>query len=126
MLDLALADVGIAEEKRGNLARWPSHYYPMRCQARGSPVVWIKADNERILGRQQVHHRLRVDKKRKPGLYVFLSCDHWWRTFPLIREYEKDPEDIETKSEDHQYDETRDACTFRPIRPRKQVALTST
>ena len=85
-------------------------------------VLWIKADNDRILGRQQVHHRLRVDEEGKAGLYVFLSCEHWWRTIPLIREYEKNPEDTETKAEDHQYDETRYACMFKPIRPRVQVA----
>ena len=84
-------------------------------------VHWIKADNDRILGRQQVHHRLKVDEKGKPGLYVFDSCEHWWRTMPSIREYEKNPEDVETKAEDHQYDETRYACMHKPTRPHRET-----
>jgi len=85
-------------------------------------VVWIKGDNNRILGRQQVHHRLNLDDEGKPGVYIFTDDDHFWRTWPTLREYEKNPEDIEEKgAEDHDYDATRYAFMFRPMRPKKEI-----
>ena len=37
---------------------------------------------------------------------------------PLMQEDPKNPEDIETKSEDHIYDSFRYMCMARPIRPK--------
>jgi hypothetical protein len=81
-------------------------------------IHWIKADNDRIGGKRQVHLRLRLDEDGKPGIFVFNSCRDWWRTFPLLREDPKVLEDVDTDQEDHGYDETRYACMYRPIRPR--------
>lgn len=85
-------------------------------------IYWLKADNDRILGRQQVHHRLSLDDEGHPSFYVFDTCEHWWRVFPQLRENEKNPEDIEDKAEDHPYDETRYALMFKPVRPRVRIA----
>lgn len=86
-------------------------------------VLWLKADNDRILGRQQVHHRLALDDEGKPSLYVFADDEHFWRTMPLLQEYDKNPEDIAEKNvEDHDYDALRYALMFKPIRPRARVA----
>jgi len=86
-------------------------------------IHWLKADNDRILGRQQVHHRLALDDDGRPGIYIFSDDEHFWRTWPLLREYEKNPEDIAEKNvEDHDFDATRYALMFRPAKPRHQVA----
>ena len=87
-------------------------------------VVWIKADNDRMLGRQQFHKRLEVDEDGKPGLYIFQTPeneDSFWRTIPMLREYERNPEEIEEKCEDHCYEETRYFCMSRPMKPRVRI-----
>jgi len=84
-------------------------------------IHFLKADNDRILGKQQVHSRLRVGDDGEPMLKVSLGCENWWRTMPEMRENPRKIEDIETKDvEDHAYDETRYMCMFRPVRPRVQ------
>ena len=83
---------------------------------------WIKADNDRIGGKRQVHARLRLQDDGRPSIHIFNTCKDFWRTFPLLREDEDNPEDVDTKQEDHVYDEVRYACAFRPIRPQKREA----
>lgn len=81
-------------------------------------IRWIKADNDRIGGKRQVHTRFRLDNDGRPRVLIFNSCTEFWRTFPLLREDPKNPEDVETKKqEDHIYDEFRYGCMYRPIRP---------
>lgn len=82
-------------------------------------VHWISADNDRILGRQQVHKRLQMDENGRPQVRVHVrNCQDFWRTMPLMREHHVNPEDIESKDvEDHIYSETRYMCMFRPMRP---------
>lgn len=43
----------------------------------------------------------------KPGLYAFADCLEFIRTVPMMPRDEKNPEDVDTKSEDHAGDETR-------------------
>ena len=80
-------------------------------------IHWLKADNDRIGGKRQVHTRLRVDSEGRPRIVIFNSCKDFWRTFPVLREDPGNPEDVDTKQEDHIYDEFRYACMFRPIKP---------
>jgi hypothetical protein len=80
-------------------------------------IHWIKADNDRIAGKRQVHTRFRIDGDT-PGITIFNSCKDFWRTLPLLQEDPKNPEDVDTSMEDHCYDEVRYACMFKPIRPR--------
>jgi hypothetical protein len=84
----------------------------------GEGIVWIPADNDRILGKQQVHSRFAPDEKDgTPKIFISKDCDHWWRTMPSLTEDPRHPEDVDTTGEDHIYDETRYMCMFRPLRP---------
>lgn len=92
-------------------------------------VYFIKADNDRVHGKMQVHKRLKVETDvdettgevlgEHPMVKVFNSCKGFWRTMPQMREDEKNPEDVDTDQEDHIYDEFRYMCMARPIRPKK-------
>jgi len=80
-------------------------------------ITWLRGDNDRVLGRQQLHSRLQPDNDGAPRMFIFKTCKDWWRTIPLLRESQRNPEDIEQGGdiEDHQYDETRYFLRFRPI-----------
>ena len=96
-------------------------------------VYFIKGDNDRIAGKQQVHKRLKpeieIDEEtgeiisQRAMLMVANSCKHFWRTFPLLQEDKKNPDDVDTKQEDHIYDEVRYMCMARPLRPKKVVTI---
>jgi hypothetical protein len=83
-------------------------------------IVFVKADNNRVNGWQQMHHRLRVDENDgQPWLFIHRSLSHVWRTLPLMVECERDPEDLETKKvEDHIADMIRYAVMTRPMKPK--------
>jgi hypothetical protein len=86
-------------------------------------VMFIKADNARIIGWQQIHHRLRVDEEGLPWLYARRGLENWWRTMRALQEDPKNPEDISLKDiEDHPPETTRYACMTRPMRPRVAVS----
>jgi hypothetical protein len=79
-------------------------------------ITFIKADNDELRGRQQVHKRLEVDEEGKPQMLISDDCKDFWRTIPLLQEDEKNPEKIIDKAvEDHIYKETKYMCMFRPI-----------
>ena len=81
-------------------------------------VHFIQADNNRLLGRQSVHKRLELDTEGNPQVYIFKNCLDFWRTMPLLKEFENNPEEVENKGvEDHVYSEFRYFCMFRPTRP---------
>ena len=70
-------------------------------------VFFDRADNHRIAGKMQLHHRLAFDRAGVPGLYVFRTCAHFIRTLPALVYDRTDVEDVDTAMEDHIYDETR-------------------
>ena len=92
-------------------------------------LYFIKADNARILGKQQVHNRFKLYEEidpttgevlsEEPTFYCFNDNKHFWRTIPEIRQDENNIEDVDTDQEDHIYDEFRYACMARPIIPQK-------
>lgn len=97
-------------------------------------VHFIQADNQTRIGRLAVHKRLELvagvephhgddpHDKGHPQIYIFNNCHHFWRTMPLLREREKNPEEIEGKNvENHIYDDVRYFCMFRPARPTPKV-----
>jgi len=86
-------------------------------------VVFVKADNNRVTGWQQVHHRLKADDDDgRPWLFFHQKLEHVWRTLPLMVESERDPEDLETKNvEDHIADLIRYGVMTRPMRPKVAV-----
>lgn len=95
-----------------------------------SGLFFLKADNDRIQGKQAVHKRLETVtdldestgeiKGEHPQFLAFKSCTHFWRTLPEMRESEKNPEDVDTTLEDHIYDCFRYGCMFRPVRPKRK------
>jgi phage terminase large subunit len=86
-------------------------------------ITFVKADNQRLAGWQQIHHRLRIDDDGQPWLYIHKSLDHAWRTLSLMKESQTNPEDLETKNiEDHIADVLRYAVMTRPIRPKHTAA----
>ena len=94
----------------------------------------MKADNDRIRGRQQVHLRLGaevetdaegVETAREPRIAIFRRDDQgnvgvrrWWEEIQSLRESEKNPEDVETDQPDEGYDTFRYFCMSRPIIPK--------
>lgn len=81
-----------------------------------------KGGKSRIYGKTEMHHRLKIpvgeDKQptgEPPMLLFFSNCFHTIRTIPELLLDEKNSEDVNTKMEDHAYDETRYACMSRPI-----------
>lgn len=95
----------------------------------GEGVFFLKADNDRIQGKMQVHKRLRIDENidtetgeiigEHANVHVFNNHKHFWRTMMQIVEDTRNPEDVDTDQEDHIYDEFRYACMARPIQPKK-------
>lgn len=100
-------------------------------------LFWLKADNDRIRGKQQVHTRFKVEEEidpetgevlsERPRFHAFTSDENgdrgvkrWWDEFTSLQEDPKNPEDVDTKQPDEGYDCTRYAFMSRPIMP-KQV-----
>lgn len=82
-------------------------------------VYFEKGENDRMQGKMQVHHRLKFDENGIPLFYCFDTCKNFIRTVPALVYSETDVEDVDTKSEDHIYDEFRYVCMKNPIAPPK-------
>lgn len=88
-------------------------------------VYFDRGDNSRIAGKQQVHNRLAFLPDGRPSFYVFSSCRNFIRTFPSLVYDTVDVEDVNTKGEDHIYDEFRYVCMENPIKaPKREVGMT--
>ena len=97
-------------------------------------VHFIKADNDRLHGKLQVHKRLQMNEvidtetgevmDEEPQIQIFNTCKGFWRTMPELAEDPKNPDDVDTKDqEDHIYDELRYMCMARPVKPRKVAQI---
>jgi hypothetical protein len=94
-------------------------------------LFFLKADNDRLRGKQQCHQRFMLEtetnpktgevQKEYPRFVAFNDCKHWWRVMTQIREDPKNPEDVDTDQEDHHYDTTRYAFMSRPVIPTRRV-----
>ena len=89
-------------------------------QLEQSQVYFDKGDHQRWPGKMQCHYRLAFDEDGLPMFYVFSTCKHFIRTIPTLLYSETDLEDVDTKMEDHIYDEWRYVCMARPIAPREK------
>ena len=83
-------------------------------QKRG--VRWNPADKRagsRKQGWDQIRKLLRgalptgKGPREEPGIFVCRGCDQFLRTFPVLARSDKDPDDVDTDSEDHVADEVR-------------------
>lgn len=67
----------------------------------------IPASKERIPGWDFVHQYLRWTNDLPPKLRYFSTCTNAIRTFPTLIHDEHNPEDLDTRGEDHAQDEVR-------------------
>ena len=80
----------------------------------GTKVTFVRADNKRIPGWDQVRARLKGNEDDQPMIYVCANCTDIIRTLPALQHDERHPEDVNTESEDHAPDELRYGCMSRP------------
>ena len=114
---LRVADPAIFDKSRGDsVADQMAPGYMGRRQG----VVFSKGDHARIAGKMQVHERLRFDEKGKPMMQIFNTCTNWIRTVPTLPYSTKKPEDVDSDSEDHDYDATRYFLMDHPVTPTKK------
>ena len=85
-------------------------------------IYFDKADNARLAGKMQLHYRLAFDEEGYPMLYVFDTCKDFIRTIPALVYDDTKVEDVDTKGEDHIYDETKYFLMTNPIAARKPKA----
>ncbi|MBQ9412688.1 MAG: terminase family protein [Oscillospiraceae bacterium] len=84
-------------------------------------LYFERGEHSRRDGKMQVHYRLRFDGEGRPGLYVFKGCRNLIRTLPALVYDASDPEDVDTRGEDHAYDELRYVCMKNPIAPARSA-----
>jgi len=77
-----------------------------------------RSPKSRINGKLEVHKRLAINPDTKePGLRIFSTCRNLVRTLGLLPVDKNNPEDVDTKAEDHAYDALRYGCMSRPMHP---------
>lgn len=85
-------------------------------------VKWTvahKGAGSRAAGLERVRAMLKassVPVPESPGLYAVSRCLHYIRTMPVLPRSQLNPEDVDTTSEDHVYDEVRYRCTMPIIK----------
>lgn len=110
---IGIADPSIFDESRGESVAAMMERYR---------IYFEPADNTRMAGKMQCHYRLVFDENGIPMFYVFSTCKNFIRTIPLLKYSEHNPEDVDTKMEDHIYDEWRYVCMENPISPRVDIS----
>lgn len=81
-------------------------------------VYFERGKNQRLAGKMQVHYRLAFDAEGYPMLYVFENCRNMIRTLPQLRYDPVQPEDVDTRQEDHLYDALKYFLMSDPLPPR--------
>ena len=105
-----VADPAIFDESRGESIAAMMERPPNR-------VRWAAADNTRLAGKMQLHYRLAFDGEGRPMFQVFRTCRHFIRTIPALVYDEERVEDVDSRQEDHIYDECRYVLMENPISP---------
>ena len=109
---IGIADTAIFKHESG----------PSIAEEFGEQNVWFeKSDKHRLPGKMQCHYRLQFNEDGLPMFYVFNTCKNFIRTIPTLLYSEVDPEDVDTRMEDHIYDSWRYVCQERKILPRTLI-----
>jgi len=79
---------------------------------------WRPSDRSagsRVAGKNEIHRRLQVDTfTEEPRMVVFNTCKNLIAQLPALPLDKNNPEDVDTKSEDHLYDALRYGLMSRP------------
>ena len=79
---------------------------------------WRPSDRSRgsrVAGKNEVHRRLQIDEfTEEPRIVFFNNCTNMISQLPSIPLDKKNPEDVDTNSEDHLYDALRYGIMSRP------------
>ena len=74
-----------------------------------------RSKGSRVAGKNEIHRRLQIDEfTEEPRLVIFNNCTHLISQLPSIPLDKKNPEDVDTHSEDHLYDALRYGVMTRP------------
>lgn len=74
-----------------------------------------KSKGSRVSGKNELHRRLQIDPfTDQPGLVVFNTCRELIAQLPMLPLDKNNPEDVDTKAEDHLYDALRYGIMTRP------------
>ena len=74
-----------------------------------------RSKGSRVAGKNEVHRRLQIDEfTDEPRLVFFNTCTNIVSQLPSIPLDKKNPEDVDTKAEDHLYDALRYGIMSRP------------
>ena len=77
-----------------------------------------RSPKSRINGKLEVHKRFTLNPDTKePGLMILSNCRNLIRTLSTLPVDSNNPEDVDTKAEDHAYDALRYGCMSRPLHP---------
>tara|TARA_R100001126_G_scaffold12811_1_gene6100 strand:- start:247 stop:588 length:342 start_codon:yes stop_codon:yes gene_type:complete len=75
-----------------------------------------RSRGSRVSGKNEVHRLLRVDEDTDmPGIQIFNTCTNLIAQLPILPLDKRNPEDIDTHSEDHLYDALRYGLQSRPV-----------
>ena len=73
-----------------------------------------RSDKNRIQGKIQIHEYLRIQPSGRPRLQIFNSCPNLIKELQNIPLDQSNPEDVDTKAQDHAYDALRYLIMSRP------------
>tara|TARA_R100000900_G_scaffold85234_2_gene67000 strand:- start:2311 stop:4005 length:1695 start_codon:yes stop_codon:yes gene_type:complete len=81
----------------------------IRCGARFTP-----SDRNRLAGKMELHRRLQLDPiSKEPRIKILSTCTNLIRTLSSLPLSKSNPEDVDTKADDHAYDALRYMCMTR-------------
>jgi hypothetical protein len=109
-----IADPAIFQRTTGESIAWTFENHQ---------IYWEPGDNQRIPGKMQFHYRLAFDDEGRPMFYSFSWNRGFNRTIPALVYSDTDVEDVDTKTEDHQYDEARYLFMENPIPAPKAIGI---
>ena len=73
-----------------------------------------RSDKNRIQGKIQIHEYLRIQPSGRPRLQIFNTCPNLIKELQNIPLYQSNPEDVDTRAQDHAYDALRYLIMSRP------------
>lgn len=104
-------------------AMWAEHDGPSIAENMSKALASIgarcptmeKSRKDRMANYNEIRNRISAVDGEKPGLFVFATCEHFWRTVPSLQLDVRNPEKgWDTAQEDHWADMLGYACASRP------------